>query len=126
MLLVTLVVLAASNFLIGRKQEETEKALAAQTRARHELESALEREQQSLYFQRIARADLEWWNNNVDRADQILDGCADQHRRWEWRFLKRLCNAELTAFHGHTREVRCVAFSPDGQRLAPANKANTV
>jgi WD40 repeat protein len=76
--------------------------------------------------QSIARADLEWWNNNVGRADQILDECSSEYRHWEWRYLRRLCHADLVALRDHTQEVTGVAFSPDGQRLASASSDKTV
>src|SRR5262249_26286252 len=76
LLIVTVVGLA-----INKKQ--TEEALLAQT-------EALARERRSLYFQRIARADLELAAGNVDRAEQILEDCPREYRHWEWSYLKRL------------------------------------
>ena len=120
------VLLVASNIVIGRQQQETQNALAAETQAKADLEDALKRERRSLYFQRIARADLEWWACNVGRADQLLGECPAEYRHWEWHYLKRLCHAELRALHGHTQAIRGVAFSPEGRRLASASDDRTV
>ena len=32
------------------------------------------------------RAHYEWRDNEVGRADQILDECAPAQRHWEWRY----------------------------------------
>jgi serine/threonine protein kinase len=107
--------------VIGRQQQETQEALAAEALARAELEDALKRERRRLHFQRIARADLEWWACNVGRAECPTESC-----HWERHYLKRLCHAELRAFHGHAQAIRGVAFRPEGRRLASASDDRTV
>jgi WD40 repeat protein/tetratricopeptide (TPR) repeat protein len=125
-LVMAVVVLAISNQLVTRAKTQTDEALQAETEARAELTQTLARERQNLYFQRIARADLEWWNNYVGRADQILDECPPEYRHWEWGYLKGLCHAALATFRGHRDGVRGVAYSPDGRRLASASSDQTV
>jgi WD40 repeat protein/serine/threonine protein kinase/tetratricopeptide (TPR) repeat protein len=124
--LLGIVLLADSNMRIAREQAETTKALTAQTQAKGELEDALKRERHSLYFHRIARADLEWSDANIGRADRILDDCPPEYRHWEWHYLKRLCHSELLALTGHTDTIRSVAISPDGERVASAGHDRTV
>ena len=72
-LLLAVVQLSVSNYHIRKEQDETAKALRDVTQARTDLNDALKRKHHNAYFQRIARADLEWWAFNVGRADQILD-----------------------------------------------------
>jgi hypothetical protein len=80
---------------------------------------ALEQERQASYSQRISRAHLELlFNNNVARADQLLEECPDELRHWEWHYLKRLCHASLLTIGGQGEPVTSLAFSPDGKWLA--------
>jgi WD40 repeat protein/serine/threonine protein kinase/Flp pilus assembly protein TadD len=125
-LVLTVLALAVSAVFLWHANRRTEEALQQTRQARQVEEEARKGAERSLYFQSIARADLEWWNNNVDRADQILDECPAEYRDWEWRHLKRLCHADLLTLRGHTDEVLGVAFSPDGRRLASGSLDKTV
>jgi WD40 repeat protein/serine/threonine protein kinase len=141
-LLATLLLVAAltiSNVLIHAKQLETDGALHAlqeahekladqqrQTEAAFEREKnalaertrALDKEKQSAYFHRIDLAAREWLANNVGRAEELLELCPPELRRWEWYYLKRLCRADLLSLHVPSDAATAVAISPDGGRLA--------
>jgi WD40 repeat protein/tRNA A-37 threonylcarbamoyl transferase component Bud32 len=118
--LVALIIsLAVSYVVVSHEQQQTADALVARTRALAEREQALQREQETSYFQTIALAAPEVLANNVQRADRLLDSCLPEYRNWEWHYLKRLCHAELLTLHPRT-EPACVTFSPDGQRVAAA------
>jgi WD40 repeat protein len=41
-------------------------------------------------------------------------------RGFEWYHLQRLCRLDMRTLAGHAAPIRCVAFSPDGKRLASA------
>src|SRR5262249_10545477 len=94
MLAVGLSVLALVGGIVGTTWQAV-RATEAEGQAREALGQATEanlaeresrrKVEKSLYFQSIARAHLEWWNNDVGRADQILDECPAEYRHWEWR-----------------------------------------
>jgi serine/threonine protein kinase len=95
-------------------------------RAKEDLQRALQREQQNAYYQRIALAEREWGANRVGHAEGFLDQCLAHLRGWEWHYLKRAFHERPLTFHGHTRWIRTLAFSPDGRRLASASWDDTV
>jgi len=80
---------------------------------------ALEREQQSLYYQRIALAGRELAAGNVGRAEQLLDECPERLRGWEWHFLKRQRYGPVPPLD-HPATAFRVGYSPNGQQIASA------
>ena len=70
------------------------------------------------YFGIIRHAQEELLKNQVARADQLLDGCPQEHRNWEWHYLKRLCHRDVsqTVIKGGTASGP-LRFSPDGTRI---------
>jgi len=98
--------------LIGQEQARTEAA-------NRELRT-------NLYFKNIALAEREWGANRVGHAEGFLDQCLAHLRGWEWHYLKRAFHERPLTFHGHTRWIRTLAFSPDGRRLASASWDDTV
>ncbi len=70
------------------------------------------------YEQRIREAHRASQGGDPVRAETLLDSCPTGSRGWEWYHCKRLCRFFLTTLEGHSGPVNCVAFSPDGERLA--------
>src|SRR5262249_61629750 len=86
---------------------------------------ALEREQQSLYFQLIATAAQQLDAQNLGRAEELLDECPPHLRGWEWHYLKRLRDVpprplSLGGRWSKAGSASDLAFSPDGYFLAAA------
>jgi WD40 repeat protein len=71
-----------------------------------------------LYFKNIALARLEFADNNLARADELLAECDRDLRGWEWHFLDRYFHPACLTLKGHTAGVVGLAFSADGRRLA--------
>jgi WD40 repeat protein/tRNA A-37 threonylcarbamoyl transferase component Bud32 len=103
---------AAAQF--RKAQTLAEEKATAEARARDELE-------RTLYAERIAVAERELTlNQDVARAEQLLDDCRPDLRGWEWHYLERLLDGDRAPL-AHDSGVWCVAFSPDGTRLASAS-----
>jgi serine/threonine protein kinase len=93
-------------------------ALTQKSAALAEKSAALEREQETTYLQRIALAERELAAGNVARAEELLGGCEERLRGWEWHFLKRQrYDGKPTPLQHYSTVIR-VAFSPDGRQLA--------
>jgi WD40 repeat protein/tRNA A-37 threonylcarbamoyl transferase component Bud32 len=82
--------------------------------------------EQVLYTNRVQRAHAAWREGNVVLANGLLQECPVSLRQWEWHYVHHLSDGELLTLEGHTREVTCVVFSPDGKRLASASSDQTV
>jgi eukaryotic-like serine/threonine-protein kinase len=101
-----------------RLRTEAQNRAEAEAKAKENLEA-------SLYFHRIALAHRELSRDNLGRAQDLLDECPEDLRQWEWYYLKRLCRVEPVVLTD-TAQLNCVAFSPDGERLASAGGDGTV
>jgi WD40 repeat protein len=75
------------------------------------------------YYRAIDLAHREWRDNELARAEQLLQDCPVALRGWEWHYVRRLCHGELLTLRGGGGSV---AFSPDGGRLASGCQDGTV
>jgi WD40 repeat protein/serine/threonine protein kinase len=85
--------------------------------ALHDKSLALDREKYTTYLQRTDLAGREMDAGNVSRAEELLDGCEERLRGWEWHFLKRQRYGKAPPMQ-HPETVTRVAFSPDGRHIA--------
>ena len=124
--------LAASTVLVWEANKELkesadrERLAADRERGAAERERlAADRERRGAYFQRITVAHRELLMGNLAAARRALRDCPEDLREWEWHYLMRLCEFEPLIIRD-TTEVRGVAFSPTGDRLASGGVDGTV
>jgi WD40 repeat protein/serine/threonine protein kinase len=91
-------------------------ALDQAQQARTAEQKQLEKAEMFQYFHHIALAHAGWRDGNMARVVPLLEDCPAGLRRWEWRYLHRLCHADvLTVAHDLAFGL---AFNADGTRLA--------
>ncbi len=81
-----------------------------------------ERAETTLYFSRIAHAQLAWRLNDTASTVALLQQCVPgpgelDRRGWEWHYLNSLTTSAFAAFTGGNPYVTRVAFTPDGRQL---------
>ena len=125
-LLPLVAVLVAAGGSAAWQWQRAEEANQDAAQARDEAVKAREELAFRTYLHRVNLAHWEWRDNEVARADRLLQQCPEHLRQWEWHYVKRLCHPELRICQGHTQPVLGVCFSPDSKRLASASKDGTV
>jgi eukaryotic-like serine/threonine-protein kinase len=61
--------------------------------------------------------------DNIARALELLDGCPEDLRGWEWDYAWRQCHLDLGTFRQSGQALNGVAFSPDSTRLVSTSGA---
>ncbi|HJT35596.1 MAG TPA: WD40 repeat domain-containing serine/threonine protein kinase, partial [Pirellulales bacterium] len=110
--------LAVSNARLEREQQATKRALASETKAKNDLQDALERQQRDQARLHVALANSLSMVGDVDEAKQHLEEVAPRFRDLEWRKVHRACYAELLRLSLDDVGVRKVCYSHDGRWIA--------
>jgi WD40 repeat protein/serine/threonine protein kinase len=112
--------------LADEKETERQRADKSRERAENKEREAL----QNLYFDRMNLASqTTMLPGAIGRIGEYLAPWSHEQvdlRNWEWYYLDSLCHRDLHTLYGHTEGVMCVAWSPDGHRLASAGYDHTV
>jgi WD40 repeat protein len=122
-----LVVLVALGVLGWLWQQAEAAHDLADDRARKE-QRAREDAENHLYLRNVVQADQRWRSGDVPGTETLLQQCPVRLREsWEWRFLWRRARAaeDLPPVRVPGR-LRCVAYSPDGMRIALGTSDGTV
>jgi WD40 repeat protein/serine/threonine protein kinase len=129
-LITTVVGLAIAAALIRREQLQTEgERLQAEINLgeailqRKLTDATAEVLRRKDYIGRVNLALSECLGNNLNRALDLLDGCPNDLRGWEWDYVWRQCHLDLGTFRQSGETLNGVAFSPDGKRVASVSGA---
>ena len=100
---------------------EAKNARDAESRANELREFSEANAARSNYFLANAR----WDQNRVGEAKEPLEIILGKYRKFEWNRSRRQFLGSDFTFYGHTSDVHCVAFSPDGTRIASGSGKNS-
>jgi WD40 repeat protein len=126
--LVVVVALVSTTALWRQAEERREEA----QRAKQDVERQRDDARLRLYVSHMNLAKQAWDDAHIGRMLNLLEGQKPEHtgnqdlRGFEWHYLWRLCHSDLRTLRGHKQPVTCVAFHPDGQRLASASLDKTI
>jgi WD40 repeat protein/serine/threonine protein kinase len=118
-LLVTAVgALAISTLLISSERARTEQQRQRADEKTREATERAENLRRQDYVNRVNLAQREVLDDNCALAEDLLEGCPTDLRGWEWDYVRRLYHMDRLTYRGHSKNVRCLAISPDRQWVA--------
>ena len=86
--------------------------------------AVLEREQHSLYLERVATAGRLYQMNQLEQAWHTLDLCPTRFHNWEWHYLNPLRQNEPPTWRGTSYPIGSITFLKDGRILFSDGKYN--
>ena len=105
--------------------QEKDKALKREAAAHRGEKEARQELALIAYADRVNLVQRELEAGQAANALKLLDECAEEHRGWEWHYLRQKVSPEIACL-GYTGGVNHVSFSPDGKRLASATGDGTM
>jgi len=105
---------------------DAEVAWTAEAEQRKLAEERAEDYRRSLYFNRIALADVSYREGNIRRVRELLALCPADLRGWEWYRISHISDQACMTLRGHERRVFSVSFSPDGKRIVSGSEDKTI
>jgi len=97
-----------------------------------DLQDQQAQDEEDAYFSDMRRAQAHLNAGEVAITRDLLakwqpkDGKKTDHRAWEWYFLDAQCREQPFSVRGHSGQVQAAAWSPDGERLASADRQGVV
>jgi eukaryotic-like serine/threonine-protein kinase len=100
--------------LAEQQRDTATRARDGEQQARQQAESAREMLARVNNARTVDLAHRAWKENQVGRAQELLDSCPPKLRGWEWHYVQQLCHAELLMLGRDAGLVSPASFSPDG------------
>jgi WD40 repeat protein/serine/threonine protein kinase len=129
LLMAALAALAISTVLLRQEQRRTQEQRDQAVSKSQEATERAESLDRQLYINRVNLAYRECLANNIALAEQLLAGCPEPRRGWEWQYCRRLCHLESLSIgldaggHGQGHDL---ALTPDSTMIASANQDGTI
>jgi eukaryotic-like serine/threonine-protein kinase len=114
---------ARAEAVKARDGEKTQRLAAEAARDREK--SARDRLAVVEYGRTMEVAHQEWREGNVGATLRLIETTPTSQRGWEWRYVNRLCHADLLTLRGHVGVVTSACYSTDGSRIVTASVDKT-
>jgi eukaryotic-like serine/threonine-protein kinase len=117
LLITAVVALSIGIVAIRIEQKETDNQRVALKKKSDELTQSVEVLRRQDYIHRVNLAYRECQNYNIVLAGQLLAGCPEELRGWEWAHVERQNGGSLRILAEPPGRTWSVAFSPNGHQI---------
>lgn len=122
MLSVICIVTATAAFVVRKLIDETEQAQIAKQDSEVRALRMQGVVDQGVYIRKLSDINHAWLGNDFDSMRRQLEDCPVDHRGWEWRLLKTICERDSVERLRMPSAVTCLTVSTDGQFLATGDR----